>query len=95
MAFIINMLCREYCEYLVRLKEGFRVGYNYQSHKCEQAKSNMKSAADNPEVVDHYLERGGARAGHKPGRAGGGIHGADQQLWGDPEEPPAEMEADS
>ncbi len=40
---------KEYSNYL--LKEGFRVGYQYEGHSCVAAKAN-KSAAENPEVVD-------------------------------------------
>ena len=49
---------RQYCNYILRgLREGFRVGFRYQSHSCARAKANMKSASENPEVVDRYIER--------------------------------------
>ena len=37
------------------IREGFRVGFRYGLAKCYPAKGNMKSAVDNPEVVDEYL----------------------------------------
>ena len=36
------------------LKEGVRIGYNYQS-SCHSAKANMQSAVSHPHVVDQYL----------------------------------------
>ena len=47
---------REYGDYLLRgMKEGFRIGFRYADCVCKRAGSNMKSAADHPEVVDRYL----------------------------------------
>lgn len=41
--------------YLVEgIRKGFRVGYNYDS-VCHHVKGNMKSAMDNPQVVQDYL----------------------------------------
>ena len=37
------------------MREGFRVGYKYHESSCRSAKSNMRSAGENPEVVDRYL----------------------------------------
>ena len=34
------------------IEHGFRIGFTYE---CKQAKTNMKSALDNPSVVDKYL----------------------------------------
>ena len=47
---------RAFMVYLVGgIKEGFRVGFRYGLAKCYPVKGNMKSAVDNPEVVDEYL----------------------------------------
>ena len=49
---------RGFREYLLRgIQEGFRVGYNYERGSCTRAKSNMLSAAQNPEVVEQYLAK--------------------------------------
>ena len=46
----------EYKEYLLTgLRRGFRIGFDYGSHRCRSAKTNMKSALQNPAVVDRYL----------------------------------------
>ena len=46
----------EYKEYLLAgLGRGFRIGFDYGSHRCRSAKTNMKSALQNPAVVDRYL----------------------------------------
>ena len=39
---------------LFGIREGFRVGFN-RSSPLRSAKSNMKSAAEHPEVVSRYL----------------------------------------
>lgn len=47
-----------YREYLLTgLEQGFRIGFRYQSHSSESARTNMKSAIDNPGVVDQYLAK--------------------------------------
>ena len=47
---------REFREYLITgLREGFRIGYDYQGHKCKWCKENMKSAKEHPQVVDDYI----------------------------------------
>ena len=47
----------EFREYLLRgLEQGFRIGFRREK-RCKQAKANMRSALDNPSVVDEYLER--------------------------------------
>ena len=38
------------------LRDGFRLGFNYASHACTSAKSNMLSAFQHPKVIDEYLE---------------------------------------
>ena len=48
----------KYREYvLAGLQRGFRIGHRYHSHANESAKANMKSAMDNPGVVDQYLAK--------------------------------------
>ena len=39
------------------IQEGFRVGYDYQSHKCYPATGNLKSARENAEVVEAYIAK--------------------------------------
>lgn len=48
----------EYRDYILRgLEQGFRIGFNYQKHACKGAKTNMKSALSQCEVVDKYLAK--------------------------------------
>lgn len=48
---------REFCQYLIDgLTDGFRIGFNYTSHRCQAAKRNMLSAVQNPGVVEQYLK---------------------------------------
>ena len=46
-----------------RIREGFRVGFNYRSAHCRQASGNLKSVRDHKEVVTKYIqgERGAGR----------------------------------
>ena len=37
------------------IEHGFRIGFTYGQCECKQARTNMKSALDNPSVVDKYL----------------------------------------
>ena len=47
----------EYKEYLLTgLRRGFRIGFNYGSHHYRNAKTKLKSALQNPAIVDQYLE---------------------------------------
>ena len=47
---------REFVEYLLQgIREGFRIGFNYQECVCKPAAGNMKSASENPGVVEEYL----------------------------------------
>ena len=49
---------REMVDYIVTgLREGFRIGYNYQAHKCKRSEDNMRSAKDHPQVVDSYIRK--------------------------------------
>ncbi len=48
---------REFAEHLVQgVREGFRIGFEWDVVKCRSAKQNMQSAIDNPTVVAAYLE---------------------------------------
>ena len=47
---------RELVEYIIAgLREGFRIGYDYQGHKCKRCADNKKSAKEHPQVVDDYM----------------------------------------
>ena len=47
---------RDFMEYIIAgLREGFRIGYDYQGHKCKGCEDNMKSAKEHPQVVDDYI----------------------------------------
>ena len=47
---------REFVEYLLQgIREGFCIGFNYQECVCKPAEGNMKSASENPGVVEEYL----------------------------------------
>ena len=49
---------RLFVQYILHgISEGFRIGYNYSQASCSSARGNMKSAGDNPAVVDEYLEK--------------------------------------
>lgn len=39
------------------IREGFRIGYNYQSHHCKKVKENMRSAWQHPEIICDYLAK--------------------------------------
>ena len=49
---------RDYAEYLIcGLRDGFRIGFDYQGHKCRSSRENMRSAVERPEVVREYIEK--------------------------------------
>ena len=49
---------REFCQYLIDgLTNGFRIGFNYTSHRCQAAKRNMLSAVQNSGIVEQYLKK--------------------------------------
>ena len=49
---------KEFAQYLLQgISQGFRIGFNYPK-ECQSAKSNMKSATENPLVIDEYLVKG-------------------------------------
>ena len=39
------------------IRDGFRIGYDYQSNKCKKATGNMRSAANHPEVIREYIAK--------------------------------------
>ena len=46
----------EFVKFVLRgIAGGFRIGFNYQRFSCKPARSNMKSAAENADVVKEYL----------------------------------------
>jgi hypothetical protein len=45
---------QEFC--CSRVREGFRVGYDYRRAKCVSAKGNTRSVAQHREVVDAYVQ---------------------------------------
>ena len=49
---------RRCAEFLIRgISEGFRLGFQHHDHQCSSAKDNMRSAVQNPRVVEEYLEK--------------------------------------
>ena len=38
------------------IRDGFRIGFDYNSHRCRPAKSNMLSAKEHPQVVIRYID---------------------------------------
>ncbi len=47
---------RRYHSYLVKgLREGFRIGFSYESARCTGAGSNMRSALERPSVIDQLI----------------------------------------
>ena len=51
---------RDYAEYLIcGLRDGFRIGFDYQGHKYRSSRENMRSAVERPEVVREYIEKEG------------------------------------
>ena len=51
------------------LREGFRIGYNYQAHKCKKCDDSIKSAKEFPQVSDEYITKE-CRAGRLLGPIG-------------------------
>ena len=46
----------EFVKFVLRgIAGGLRIGFNYQRFSCKPARSNMKSAAENADVVEEYL----------------------------------------
>ena len=49
---------RAYVDYIVQgIRHGFRLGFAYSAVKLRSASRNMRSADENPEVVEHYLAK--------------------------------------
>ena len=56
--FLLNHPDTDYRDYLLKgLKSGFHIGFDYANHTHESAKANMKSAQENPAVVNQYIQR--------------------------------------
>ena len=48
---------RALTEYMVGgIREGLRIGFNYQHHFCKRSKTNMHSALEHPDAVQAYLK---------------------------------------
>ena len=48
---------QDFSAYIVeRLRDSFRLGFNYTSHACTSANRNMLSSFQHPKVIDEYLE---------------------------------------
>ena len=46
----------EFADYIrEQIQWGFRIGYDYRSHTCSPAHSNLPSATEHPEVITKYL----------------------------------------
>ena len=45
------------------IQRGFRIGYDYRSHTCSPAHSNLPSTREHPEVITKYLMRYVAKGG--------------------------------
>ena len=49
---------RRFVEYLLRgMSQGFHIGFKHDAKECKRAEANMKSAEENPSVVDEYLSK--------------------------------------
>ena len=47
---------KEFSSYVLKgIRDGFKIGFEYQGHSCTPAKANMRSAVKNPTVVEEYL----------------------------------------
>lgn len=47
---------RRFAGYITEgIRQGFRIGFKYATHRCKKAKRNMRSAEEHPEVVRKYL----------------------------------------
>ena len=47
---------RQFAEYITMgIQEGFRIGFQYGQHVCSPATGNMRSASEQPEVIEEYL----------------------------------------
>jgi hypothetical protein len=71
---------RGFAEYICKgVREGFRIGYNYSSHRCKPARGNMKSATEQRSVLDKHIqkrEKQGDSWGPSTGRSGRKCNGS-------------------
>lgn len=55
---VVNHPDQERASYLLNgLRNGFCIGYNYNSNTCQPCRQNMYSAALHPHVVEEYLSK--------------------------------------
>ena len=49
---------RRFVEYLLRgMSQGFHIGFKHDAKECKRAEANIKSAEENPSIVDEYLSK--------------------------------------
>ena len=49
---------KQYVDYLISgLREGFRIGFDYNNHHCKKCKENMRSAKQQPQIVAEYIRK--------------------------------------
>ena len=61
------------------IEHGFRIGFTYE---CKQVKTDMKSALDNPSVVDKYLATEVKMSNIWASRSRDPADGPRQSFWG-------------
>jgi len=55
-SFLASHPDQRFANYIVSgIKEGFRIGFDYQGHRCEKARNNMQSAHEHPQVIRDYI----------------------------------------
>ena len=58
---------RDFVEFVMNgIVQGFRIGFDYHTHKCQPAKQNIISAKKNPLIVAEYLGRQDGWWAHSP-----------------------------
>ena len=49
---------QRFANYIINgIKNGFRIGFDYQGHRCEKARNNMQSAREHPQVIRDYIAK--------------------------------------
>ncbi len=49
---------KDFAEYVISgIRDGFRIGFRYHDRQYKSAKRNLKSAGENPQVVEEYLHK--------------------------------------
>jgi len=55
-SFLASHPDQRFANYIISgIKEGFRIGFDYQGHRCEKARNNMQSAHEHPQVIRDYI----------------------------------------